>query len=139
MDDGGGQRELLAHAVRKVCDELFAFVGKPHELQQLGCAGLCGGTVEAIHAAYKQQVLGRCKSAKQGHPFRHNAHLALYRNGIGEQVGAEDANATRAWSQEASEHFDGGGLACAVRSEEAEELPASHGKVDSIDRLKAMK
>src|ERR1035441_8535365 len=48
VDDRGGQRKLLLHAVREVGDQLLVFAGEVHEFEQFFGALLGGGLVEAV-------------------------------------------------------------------------------------------
>ena len=93
VDDGGGERELLAHAVGVIRDELLRLIGEAHEVQQLGAALLGGGLVEAVHAADEVQVLGRGEFAEERHAFGHDADVALHLNRVREEVFAEDLDA----------------------------------------------
>jgi hypothetical protein len=42
-------------------------------------------------------------------------------------------NAAGGGGEESGEHFDGGGLACSVRAEEAEELAGRDGEIDVLN------
>jgi hypothetical protein len=77
VDDGGGKRELLLHAVGEVGDQLARFVGELHEVEELSGAAQGGFAVEAVHAADEVKILGGSEAAHEGHAFGDDADLAL--------------------------------------------------------------
>ena len=89
--------------------------------------------VEAVHAADEVEIFGCGESAEEREAFRDDADLALDLDGVSGGVEAEDLDAAGGWSEEAGEHLDGGGLACAVGAEEAEELAGRDGEVDVLN------
>ena len=58
---------------------------------------------------------------------------ALDFDGVGDGVQAEDLDGAGGGGEQAGEHLDGGGFACAVGAEEAEELAGSDGEVDVLN------
>ena len=133
VDDGGGERELLLHAVGEVGDHLFAVGGEGHEVEQVAGALGGGDGVETVHAADEGEVLGRVEAAEEGEAFGDYAYLALELDGVGGEVLAENFDAAGGGGEEAGEHLDGGGFAGAVGSEEAEELALGDGEIDTGD------
>src|SRR5947209_18186444 len=49
------------------------------------------------------------------------------------EIESQQANAAAAGCQQACEHLDGCGLACAVGSQKAEELSGAHREIDPVD------
>jgi len=133
VDDGGGERELLLHAVGEVGDQLLVLAGEVHEVEQLGCSLVCGHAIQAVHAADEAEVLAGGEAAEQGHALGDDPDLALQLGGVLGQVGAQYADLAAGGCEQAGEHLDGGGLAGAVGAEEAEELARVDGEVDVID------
>ena len=133
VDDGGGERELALHAVGEIGDKLFAVVGEAHEVEEFFGSGARGIGVEAVHAADKGEVFGRGETAEKRHALGDDTDLALERDGVLREVFAEDFDAAGGGGEQAGEHLDGGGFACAVGAEEAEELAGCDGEVDAVD------
>ena len=133
VDDGSGEGKFLLHAVREVGDEFLCFVGEVHEFEELGGARGCGRGVEAVHAADEAEILGGGEAAEESEAFRDDADLALDFDGVSGGVEAEDLNAAGGGSEQAGEHLDGGGFACAVGAEEAEELAGGDGEIDVLN------
>jgi hypothetical protein len=96
---------------------------------------LVGGLeIEAIHAADEAEVLRRGEAAEECEAFGDYADLALDVEGVRGEVQAEEFDVAGGGSQETSEHFDGGGFACAVGSEEAEKLACGDVESDAVNR-----
>src|SRR3989442_11592934 len=49
------------------------------------------------------------------------------------EIESQQANAAAAGCQQACEHLDGCGLACAVGSQKAKELSGAHSEIDPVD------
>ena len=77
VNHGGGERQLLLHAVREVGHQLARLVGELHEIEQLVGALIGGLAVETVHPADEAQILGRGEAAEQSHALRHHADLTL--------------------------------------------------------------
>ncbi len=133
VDDGRRHRELLLHAVGKVGDEFFRFVGEVHEVEQFFGALVGGVAIETVHATDEAEVFGCGEAAEEGEAFRDNADLTLEFERMGGEVEAEELDLAGGGSEQAGEHFDGGGLPCSVGSEEAEELTGSDAEADAVD------
>jgi glyoxalase family protein len=133
VDDGGGEGEFFAHAMGVVGDELFGLVGEAHELEEFGGALGGGGFVEAVHAADEVEVFAGGEFAEESHAFGDDADMAFDVDGIVEEVFAEDLDGAGGGSEEAGEHFDSGGFAGAVGTEEAEELAGFDDEIDVVD------
>ena len=54
---GGGERQLLLHAVGIVGDQFLRLIGELHEVEQLGGALGGGIAVEAVHASGEAEEL----------------------------------------------------------------------------------
>ncbi len=133
VDHGGGEGQLLLHAVGIIGNEFFRLVGELHEFEQLGGALSCGGAVEAVHASGKAEELGAGEAAEQGHAFGHDPDLALDFDGMRVEIDAEDFDASGAGREQAGQHFDGGGFTRAIGAEEAEELSGGDAQVDVVN------
>ena len=57
VNDRGGQRKFLLHAVGVVGDEFLRLVGELHEIEQLGGALSRGDAIEAVHASGEAEKL----------------------------------------------------------------------------------
>jgi hypothetical protein len=133
VDDGGGEGELLAHAVGVVGDELLGFVGEAHELEEFGGALGGGGFIQAIHAADEGEVLAGGEFAEEGHAFGDDADVTFHFDGVVEEILTEDLNGAGGGGEQAGEHLDGGGFAGSVGAEEAEELAGFDREIEVVD------
>jgi len=129
VDYGGGQGQFFLHAVRVVGDELFGLVGELHEIEKLGSSFRGDFAVESVHAADKIQIFGSGEATEESHAFGNDADLALHFDRVRGEIEAENFDASSGGSEEAGEHFDGGGFASAVGSEEAEELAGCDAEI----------
>ena len=122
VDDGGGEGKFFLHAVREVGDELFRLICQLHEVEELSAAAVCGVAVETIHAADEAQIFGCGETREQRHSFGDDSDLAFEVESAGVEGLAEDLDVPGGGLEQAGEHFDGCGLSCSIRAEEAEEL-----------------
>src|SRR2546428_5222179 len=116
-----------------VGDEGFRAVGKLHEVEQLGGALRCGRAVQPMQPAGKVQMIRSSKTFEQRQAFGNHADLPLYFDRMLFEIESQQANAAGAGCQQACEHLDGCGLACAVGSQKAEELSGAHSEIDPVD------
>src|ERR1700723_2548839 len=133
MDYGCGEGQLLLHAVRKIGHQLFGLVGQIHKLQQLFGTVVGGFAIQPIHASDKAKVLSGSESTEKRHSFRHHTDLPLQVEGTGSEALPQNLNPPGAGFEQASEHLDGGGLPCSVRTEKAEELARSNAEGEIVD------
>ena len=122
MNDSGGHRELLLHAMGIISDERLRPIAELHEIEKLGGALRRRLAIEAVHAAHKIEVFGTGETAEERQAFGNNADLPLHRDGILFKIDSQDSNPAFGGSQQAGEHFDCGGFAGAIRSEETKKL-----------------
>ncbi len=132
-EDGGGDVDPAPHTARVVLDLLRGGLREPEGLQELGGAAPGGLLVVAEQPAQQDQVLGagevlvhRRVLAGEAHPGAHLVRLA-------DDVVAEDMRLAAVRPQECGEHLHGGGLAGAVRAEDAVDRAGGHGQVYSVD------
>ena len=90
--------------------------------------------IEAVHAADEAQVFRGGEAAEKREAFGDDADLALDFEGMGGEVEAEKLDVARGGREQPGHHFDGGGFAGSIGSEEAEELTRSDVEGDVIDR-----
>jgi hypothetical protein len=79
------------------------------------------------------EVFGCGETAEEGEAFGDYTYLPLDVHRVLGGVEAEDVNGAGGGSEQAGEHLDGGGFACAVGAEEAEELTRGYGEVDVLN------
>ena len=134
VDDGGGERELLLHAVREVGDELLCFVGEAHELEQFGGAllrwSLRRGRTCGRRSGGTRLAVRRPNSAM---PSGTTPIWRLTSTELAARSSPRMLDGAAGGREQAGEHLDGGGFAGAVGAEEAEELAGLDGEVDVVD------
>ena len=89
--------------------------------------------IEAVHASGEAEELGAGQTAEQRHAFGHDTDLAFHFDRMSVEIEAEDFDASGTGRKQSGEHLDGGGLSCAVRAEETEELSGRDAQVDVVD------
>src|SRR5262249_18994742 len=132
VNDGGGERELLLHAVRVVSDEGFGAISELHELEEFFGTLASDVAIEAVHLADESEVFGAVEALEEAHALRDDANLALHFDRVGGEIDAEKVHAAGRGSEQAGKHFDGGGFAGAVGSKESEELAGGDLQVDVV-------
>ena len=95
------------------------------------CVAVAG--VDAVHVGDEGQRLARRQPIEQREILGHDADAPLHRDGIGQRIDAEDAHRAGGRPEQAGQALDGGGLAGAVRSEEAVEAAGRHREIDAVD------
>jgi hypothetical protein len=80
------------------------------------------------------QKLGGRQLLVEERAVRDEAERALGFLGLGREVVAVDRNAARGRLQQTGDHPDRGGLAGAVRAQEAVDLARPHVEADAVDR-----
>ena len=131
--EGGGERQLLAHAVRVVGDEHAGGGVELHQLEQLAAALREGRRRDAVDAGDEGEVLHAGEAVEEREVLGHDADAPLHLHRLGEWVEAEDAHGAGGRAQQPGQALDGGRLAGAVGTEEAVEAPLGHGEVDAVD------
>jgi hypothetical protein len=92
---------------------------------------------EATHVRDEIEELPRRHFTVAGRAFRQVTQRLLGLDRLGLHVVAADGRAARGGRQEAGEHLHGGGLARAVRPEEAQHLPGLDPEADAVHRGEA--
>ena len=135
MDDA--QRDIdaatLAAGVR-----LALAVGELGELEALDrplgqLPGL--GLADAVEPGLQDELLARGHGVPGAAALGDVADLAAYPSWVSPQVRARDGRLSPVRDDQRREHPQGGGLAGAVRAEEAEDLAFLDGEVDAADRV----
>jgi hypothetical protein len=135
-----GQREFAAHplAERQVADRCVQNRGDAQQLAEPAHGvGEVGGR-DLVHAAVNLEGLpGR--HVPPEHRLLPEDHRDLRQEGIGPGCRAMPAHAELAAGrhQEPAHHLDDGGLARPVGAEQADDLAALHGEVQTVDGLHA--
>ena len=133
VNHGGGQREFFLHAVRIIGDQRLRLIDQLHEFEQLGGPLGGGGGIESVHASNEIQIFRAGQPAEKRHAFGHDADLAFHFDGIRSHIRFEDPNAAGRGREKPREHFDSGGFAGAVGTEETEKLSRRHVKIHVFD------
>jgi hypothetical protein len=129
VDQGGRQRQLLAHAEGVVGDQLPPIRGELHGREQLvrAAGGLFAS--EPVQATYEHEVLPAGEAVEEQEPVRDHADAAFHLVG-GRK--AQHAQGPRRGREHARQHGDGGALARAVRAEKPVEAPARDEPVEPV-------
>ena len=134
VEDGPGHHEPLGHAAGQGVDRRL---GPPAELELLEqlVGGLPGGLgAHAEQPAVEVQVLPDGELAVQGVLLGDDPAELLGQRGVGRDVDAGDERPAGGRDHAGGEDAGRGGLACAVRAEEAEDLPGFHVEVELVHR-----
>ena len=118
-DDAGRDVEPAAHPAGVVLDQLARRLGEAERLEQLGCACLGGGAVQAQQTAEQDQVLAPGEVLVDRGQLSGEAHQAAHRIGLFDDVVAEHPRAARVGPEQGGEHPDRRRLAGAVGTEHA--------------------
>ena len=73
----------------------------------------------------------------QRHIARHIGDSAMQTDRVAPRVAAEQAHGSAVGPEQAEQHADGGGLACAVRPEEAGDVTRRDGQVEAVESFRA--
>ncbi len=125
----GAEREALLPAAGQLAGDLFlaAFETKPRDHR----LGRGGRPRDAIDAGDEFEILAHREIVVEAEALRHVADAGLDLGGIGADVVTETGAAAFVRREQPAQHADGGGLAGAIGSEEAEDGAAFdlHGEV----------
>ena len=133
VEDAGGDVEAPPHAARVVLDLLAGRVGQPEGVEQLR------GPLAARPLRWPSSRPSSTRFSRAGEVLvdrgvlAGEAHPAAHRVGLAHHVVAEDAGLAAVGPQQGGEHPHGGGLAGAVRAEDAVDRAGGHGEVDAVD------
>jgi hypothetical protein len=134
VEDGPGHHEPLGHAAGQGVDR---GLGPPAELELLQelVRGLPGGLgAHAEQPAVEVQVLPDGELAVQGVLLGDDPAELLGQRGVGRDVDAGDERPARGRDHAGGEDAGRGGLAGAVRAEEAEDLTGADVEVELVHR-----
>ena len=130
---GAGQGDLLGHPGRVVDDQLVAGVGEAQGDQQL--LGALGDEL-AVHPAQQARIghqLSTGQAVEQPEPVGQHPDPRLGSDRVGPDVDTQDLRRPFVGAEQAGGHGQRGGLACTVRTHEAEERPPRHVEVEVVD------
>ncbi len=128
-----GHRHALAHAFRIFRDQLLRHVAELEQIQQLIGAGARHGAIQTIDPADEFDELAAGKMIEQHGFIRHQADLLFdVERPLGHRQ-SQQLNAAGSGRRQAHQHFDGGGFAGAVRSQESEEATLGNGEREAVD------
>ncbi len=127
-----GQGQALPQAQGQVPGEVPAPLIQPHQGQDLLQARLQAGRGEAVNPAEKGEVLLGGEVFVEGEALGHVADAGLDAVLVPDDVEAVHPALAGGGQQEAVQHADGGGLAGAVRPQEAEDFTLGHRKADAV-------
>ncbi len=134
VEDGPGHHQPLGHAAGQGVDRGLGPPAELELLEQVG-GGLPGGLgAHAEQTAVEVQVLPDGELAVQGVLLGDDPAQLLGQRGMGGDVDAGDEGPARGRDHPGGEHAGRGGLSCAVRAEEAEDLPGSYVEVELVHR-----
>ena len=132
---GGGQVEAPAHSARVRLHDAVARVGEIEALEQVGGALTGALAAEVVEEPDHLDVFEPGQVLVDGRVLAGEADPRAQLGGVADDVEAVDAGAPAAGRQERRENPDGGGLAGAVRPQQAEHRAALDLEVDSAQGL----
>ena len=91
------------------------------------------GGIEAIEATDEFEEFGSGEVIEEKGIVRHEADLLLDGEGVGGHAEAEQFDFAGGGGGEAHQHFNGGGFAGSIGTEEAEEATAGDGQSEAVD------
>ena len=132
---GAGEGQPLLPAAGQLAGEAALLALEPGRADgpRLALAGR--GPVQAVDAAEEAEVLAHREVVVEAEALAHVADLPLHALGVPRDVGAEHEARARGGGEQAAQHADRGGLAGAVRAEEAEDLAFVHAERDPVHGL----
>src|SRR3970040_217253 len=131
MENAGSQRKPLLPAARERAGKLILSFQKMQVLQS--CFNGALAVLHALHARDELQVLAYGEVFPQREALRHVADLALDGRGLAQDVVVQAGAFARVGLEQPAQHADGGGLAAAVRTEEAVDLSLRHLQGQVLD------
>ena len=134
MNQSAGQGEPFLHALGIAGDQGGSALLELEQLHQLARAA--GGHVprEAVHAADELEKLAAGQPVEQRGFIGHHAHQALDAVEFLGHPHAQHLHFARCGGQQSDQNVDRGGLAGAVRPQEAEKASSRHFQVQAVQR-----
>jgi len=131
MHDAGGKRQSLLPAAGQRACELAAARGETEVLQRR--VDELRNRLQAIEPRHEFEVLGDRQVLVERELLRHVADFALDQQALAADVVAKHLTLALVGRQQAAHHADGGGLARAVGTKEADDLALRHAHRHVID------
>src|SRR5262249_51260051 len=122
VDEGGGERDLFAHADGVINDELVGVALQVEDVEQRGGAAADLVARQVIEAAGELDELTAGEAVIEIELLGEDAHKSLSAERLAPDVHAADEGRACGGAEQADHHLDGGGFTCTVGTEEAEEL-----------------
>ena len=120
---GTGQRDLLGHAGRVVGDQLVGGIRQVQHTKQLPRTFLDDLGGEAPQPTVVAEQLGAGQAVEQQHPVGQHPDVFLGGHRIGPDIVAEHPGRPVIGPEQTTDHGHRGGLARAVRTDQAEQMP----------------
>ncbi len=126
------ERQALPPAAGKVFRPGVLAAFQPGQGQSLAQARFQGGIGEAVGCAVEAQILQDGQVVIQAEALGHIPDARADLRGVGVHGHAQHLYRAGGGLHQAQQHADGGGLARAIRPEEAEDLSAADFEIDAI-------
>ena len=133
-DQACRQIQASTHATGEVLQRFGRGLDQIELLEEFQGLGARIAAAQAEQPREDHEVLGRRQILVDGGVLAGDADQGSDRGGFTADVVAEDARLTAVGAKESGEHADGGGLAGAVRPEDAEHRAGGDGEADAVDR-----
>src|SRR5882672_7577221 len=128
-----GKTKPLAHAARERRHRLVRHIGEPHACQRSGDARPAHIAAKSHQPGRVGEVFDRRHMVVKAHRVRKIADPALDLQWLAYRIMTRDQHGARRHVGEAQHHQDRGGLAGAVRPQEAEGLALEDVEVERVD------
>jgi hypothetical protein len=134
VDDAAHDIERAPHAAGKRADRALPLIVQAEQLEQLAAALLDERRLEVVQQAREAQILCDRQRAIECRILEHEPDGGPYGDWLGADVIAGDRGAARAGTDQRGQHVNGGGLARAVRTEQAEESAGRDFELEGVYR-----
>jgi len=138
VHEGKREVEPALHAAGVAAHLAVGGVGETDAGDEVVAARLALALGHALQGGLQPHVLAGREQGVQRGVLEGDADRGADRRGARDDVVARDARGARRRRQQRREHEHGGGLAGAVRPEEAVDLARGDAKLDSVDRPRAL-
>lgn len=123
VQDGRGEADALPVALAEVSDAAGADIAEPAAFDGSVDGGAASGSVEGVEPGAEGEVVRHTHFRIEGGGFGEISQFGACGEGLVEGVVGADAGVSGVRGDHAGEDSDGGGLACAVGSEQSGDLP----------------
>ena len=134
MDEHAGEAEPLLHAAGESADERAFLFAEADELQHVVHRLLALRGRDLVTRAEEVEILGHLHVLVHAEEVGHVADDVAHGVGIAHDVVAEDECLSGGGREEGGEDAERGGLARAVRADEAEEIALVDSEVERVQR-----